>query len=723
MNEKAIKELYWEFRTRGIKLNKKLSELEEVEKKKLTKRLRELSNLVKQLSVKAEEKGIDLKDKTGITVVDDASDDWTQLLGISSLPKGVKGVLKAKIENLGTIPTANQMNSLLKFCEKYYNQNITKLTKERAIKSFEKNKGTYTNQDIDRIITDYKKAAKVTLSESIKKLDTSFQLQMAEVQPIFDSYHSGAKVMEGDTNNDWKIQIKESDLLQEIKQALEQKITTLATPPTPKQMRILLGNMDKYYQANVGQVNEAELIKTYEQHEGRYTDQELDGIAEKHKKAAISAIMGQIDSLGTDFSFDEKAAHDAFVAIYSGQRLLDSTTSGMENVPIQLKIDIKEWSLGNGGMSVRFIKATEPLAQLSGKVSIWKTAHWKRMSNEDIITELGESYTQFFRNTLSFSDIFQKGLKGATTKMSTNIFSKGTEFTTPIKGLKLVMKTDLGSLNWNTLFKNMSKESTGKSSLSLGAVRLVGNLNMLDIIPSMKKWPIQRALISISLGFNLSLDPVALSDFVDVKYKKKNKLKPGSSNSLDVDKKDRGFLDKLKKELELDDINLVDNIDKDDVKVLKELRGKTDDLVKSSAEMRDAINDIQNSKTNSHLKNTVSDFKNKADDLYKHYKDKIWKSDVAKETAEKLLEKAGGWVAEEIGEHTLKVAAKWIGKGVPMIGAGITIYELFCLGRDIYTWLNEGDLPWEEKVAEKLIEIGNSINEIGNSIMDLIKGE
>jgi hypothetical protein len=660
MNEKAIKELYWEFRTRGIKLNKKLSELEEVEKKKLTKKLRELSNLVKQLSVKAEEKGIDLKDKTGITVVDDASDDWTQLLGISSLPKGVKGVLKAKIENLGTIPTANQMNNLLKFCEKYYTQNITKLTKERAIKSFEKNKGTYTNQDIDRIITDYKKAAKVTLSESIKKLDTSFQLQMAEVQPIFDSYHSGEKVMEGDINNDWKIQIKESDLLQEIKQALEQKITTLATPPTPKQMRILLGNMNKYYQANVGQVNEAELIKTYEQHEGRYTDQDLDGIAEKHKKAAISAIMGQIDRLGTDFSFNGKAAHDAFVVIYKGG-VLDAVTAAIKSVPHQFKIDRKTIPLGTKGeynLIPKGILLKKPTIQISMKGTYAKSSHAARQSTKELETEITEWYTQELRNTITIGNITDI-LKGRIDpKVSTNIVSGGFNVALPGGIGSVTAKIDLANVNWlNAAVDDKGNRVHKHLEMSLGALRLQFNINLLKLkLPVISSINLQHATATVAVGGGIGLSEELVNRLIKEKIEAYNKKKLAQAAAK---------------------------------KILQDIQKGADDLVEEYADdFKDILEKIEK-------KNPITD---KAKEAIVKYRERAKKLVDAvdkltgglKDRATKVLVEAGERFVKRIGPKLIgRIGLKAAAAVIPGVGAFFVVLEVGMFMWSAYEWYSK----------------------------------
>lgn len=684
MNEQAIKELYWEFRTRGIRLNKKLSELDGVEKDKLNKRLRELSNLVKQLSAKAEEKGIDVKDKTGITVVDDASDDWTQLLGISSLPKGVKGVLKAKIESLGTKPTASQMNNLLKFCEKYYTQNITKLTKERAIKSFEKNKGKYTNQDVDKIVADYKKAAKVTLSESIKKLDTSFQLQMVEVQPIFDSYHSGEKVMEGDENNDWKTQLKESDLLAEIKQALEQKITTLAPPPTPKQMRMLLGNIDKYYQVNVNQVDEAALIKTYEQHEGRYTDQDLDGIAEKHKKTAISAIMKQIDELNTDFSFDESAAHDAFVSIYKGKTLMDAVTDGITSVPHQFKLDLVEKEFdGVEEIKVGFLKFHSPILQASVKGAFVKKAHLIRMSKEAATEKVKEHYAQLVRITFSgafITNYFNETGKKANGSANITVFSKGTVFEGPFGG-NMILKTDLGKFTW--------KELSLKPKPSLGSIALQYKWDFAKYM----EWD-AIANGTLSLGYKVSIDMEELKKFIDNLKKVKGKKK------TNVPKPE---------------------IDDDDMKAIKKLQEKGDQLIEEASDLKKGLESFDKTHDKGKLKNAVDKVKGTLDDITETLEKHLWKSDVAKEMAEKVVEKTTKKALQIIGKNGLAIAGRILGHSVPVFSLFMTAYEVGSMLNDLIIWLGEGKLHWEAKVENYITQKTTELAELANEAKETLE--
>lgn len=532
---------------------------------------------------------------------------------------------------------------------------------------------------------------------------------------------------EDKAHNDWIQLIDIASMPKKIQKNLKQHILTLGSYPDAKQAMNLVEQIDKYYEANVNSPDNTKIIAAFEEAFGRKPNEGLAAIVETYRKSAYDAILEGIKKINTTFELSaEKDFHPIFERnfLQNGANTADKESSdllGRETQQLletrgdvtlpnhQFKLDAKEWSMGNG-TTFAFLKLTQPIIQFSIKGSYCKTAHMARYTHEGIVADYMESYTQYIRTTISFQDVAKFFQKKATIKASTTIFSKGTIIDTPIDALKLVVKTDLGTINWN----NFSKKNTSKKTLSIGGVRLVGNLDLTKIPKLGNLVPLERGLLSLSIGFNLSVEPLTLADFVQKKYKKKAIVKVAEKINIDLD--DKKFIKSLSDKLDIDDIKLIDKIDKDDVKVLKQLQKKADDLIDKAGDLKKQLDNLENSKSDKLLRKTAEEFRDNANKLHQKFTENVWKSDIAKETAEKLMEKAAEKVMKKMTKETLEMAAKLLLKAVPGVSAAVTIYEFYQLGNNIFVWLNEGNLPWEEKVDQKLRELGEFMGDISDYI-------
>jgi hypothetical protein len=660
MNEKAIKELYWELHARAKSLNEKMNAIGGTEKAALTKKIQELSRMLTELTTKAKDKGIDIKDKAGLDIEENAANDWEQLLTISSLPEEVKGQLKTRITGLGTLPTATQMNELLQFCDKYYNQNIAKLKKERAIKSFEKNKETYTNQDVSRIVADYQKAAKATLAESIGKLDSSFKLQMAEVQPIFDSYHSGEKVMEGDTNNDWKTQIEESDLLDEIKQALEQQISTLSPAPTPKQMRDLLASINKYYQANVGALKEENAIASFEKNMKRsFSNEDLTQIMNKHKKSGINALLEGIKNINTTFLIDMNGVHGHFENFYLGNNPLSSVVEGISNIPHQFKIDLKTKKLEDE-KKIGPLVYKDPTIQLSMKGGYVKAAHLARTLHEEVCTSFVDSYEQYLRSTITLGSIGDMMKGKFHPKMSSNAFSSGIQIDLAGGIGNIVVKCDWINMTWADI--EFDKDGVALNKLlepSLGAFRIQGNIDLVKASQyfniDMPGIELQRGIATLAVGCNICLSKDYYADFVTKKAK-------------------QYLADRAEKAAQK--------------KILEAVKKGAEELAEHADDVKDIVDDvIGKNRISEARKNIAKKIAEKANQL----KNNLGKlKGVFKEAGEKAIKAAGEKLMSKAKVELMKkaalIAGKTVLKFVPVVGQIVTAIEVGVFIWQLASW-------------------------------------
>jgi hypothetical protein len=526
------------------------------------------------------------------------------------------------------------------------------------------------------------------LYEQFKKLKTKIELQEGNVsQKLSDEINEMEELLtklknkaaaanievDGDhdiscienSNDDWMQLIDCSESSEDLKIELKKHIISLGQFPSAKQTLDMVEIIDRYYDANVSHPSGTRVSEVYEKVFGKPQEEEEDASIKMYQKSAYAGLQKGIKNITTNWLIKpEVHFHIPFVAYYKEMEALPKEVEKM-NIPLQFKVDLKQGKWGTA-QSAGFLKFGEPTMQLSFKFSYWKDAHLVRTSNKDIFGSCIESYSQAIRNTITLKSV----ANGFKPQGSTTVYSKGLVIPFPKCGGSLVLKTDLGSFNWGEMIKNVSLKP------SLGAVRLQGNFNLLTILPIENLLPegitLDRAIVTLAVGFNISLNPLELSDFVDSKIKKKAKLSQTAKKVV--------------------------KLDKDDIEKLKELQKKVDLLEDQAEKIGKLFKESDGKPPKGKFKDVAEEFKKHADDLFKDCKTLMKKSEVAQEAAEKLLKEAGEKIAEKIGKEALKSAAKILGRAVPVIGAIITIIEVATLIYDIYSYFNKSDLPWEEEV-------------------------
>lgn len=473
------------------------------------------------------------------------------------------------------------------------------------------------------------------------------------------------------SNNDWIQLIDCSESDDKIKDVLKKHIISLGKFPSAKQALDMVDIIDRYYDANVAHPTGTRVNEVYEKIFGKPSDKEEAESKEIYQKAAYAGILKGIKSITNNWTINPDVHfHIPFVAFYKKEEALPEEVTEM-NIPLQFKIDgvQKEWGMPQ---TFGFLKFTKPTIQLSFKFSYWKDAHLIRTSNEEIFGLPVESYSQAVRNTVTLNRVG----KGLAPRASTTVYSKG--LVIPItESINAILKTELGAINVLELSNKLKLNKDKSLSFSLGAVRLQFNCNLIKLEPEIHKQlkakgvHLDRAIVSGAIGFNLSLDPLKLTDFVELKIKKKPRLDS-----------------KAKEVIKLDD---------DDLKKLKKLEDKADALENSAEKLGKLLKDQEPSKKD--FKNAAKLFKENADDFYESAQEFMKKSKATQEAAEALLEEVAEKVTKKIGTKAMAAFAKMAGKAVPVVGAVITFVEVVTLAYDIYTYFNNSALPWEEQVA------------------------
>lgn len=469
------------------------------------------------------------------------------------------------------------------------------------------------------------------------------------------------------SNNDWIQLIDCSESDDKIKDVLKKHIISLGKFPSAKQALDMVDIIDRYYDANVAHPTGTRVNEVYEKIFGKPSDKEEAESKEIYQKAAYAGILKGIKSITNNWTINPDVHfHIPFVAFYKKEEILPEEVTEM-NIPLQFKYDVAQGKWGKA-KALGFLKFGEPTIQFSFKFSYIKDAHLVRTSNEEIFGLSIESYSQAIRTTITLDSVGKGFLPK---KGSTTVYSKGLVIPTKFESVNIVLKTDLGTFEWSEIIKLKSPK------VSLGAVRLQGNWNLLKTFPEIseslktKGVYLDRAIVSVAYGFNLSLDPLKLTDFVDSKFKKKPKLDS-----------------KAKKITKLDD---------DDLKKLQKLQNKVDALENQADNLGKLFKDKEPSKDD--FKKAAKLFKENADDFYESAQKFMEKSKATQEAAEKLLEEAAEKVTKKIGAKGMAAIAKMAGKAVPVVGAVITFVEVVTLAYDIYTYFNNSALPWEEQVA------------------------
>jgi hypothetical protein len=477
-----------------------------------------------------------------------------------------------------------------------------------------------------------------------------------------------------DSSDDWEQIVDCSESHEGIKETLKKHIRSLGEFPSAKQTLDMVTLIDRYYDTNVTNITGKRVNEIYEQKFGKPSDMDEAASVAKYRKAAYAATQKGIKSITINWTIQPKAHfHIPFDGYYMNKEALPKEVAEMD-VPLQFKFDIgtKKWGTTK---TLGFLKFGEPTVQLSFKFSFFKDAHLIRTSNEEIFGTCIESYSQAIRSTITLEGI-SKGFRPK--KGSTTTYSNGLLIPFPEYGGNLVLKMDLGTFDWAEVAKKSLKPS-------LGAVRVQGNFNPLKFGPIGDLLPagvtLDRAIVTLAFGFNLSLDPFKLDDFVDLKFKKKPKL------------------DKVAKK--------ITEMDADDVKKLKSLQDKALKLEDKALKLEDKAEKLgklfkDQKPSKDDVKKAAQVFKESVDDLYKNSQELMKKSKAAQEAVEELLEKTAKKITEKIGAKALTALGKVVVKGIPIVGAVITFVEVVTMAYNIYKYFNESELPWEEEVAKWL---------------------
>ncbi len=124
MNEQKLKELYWELRERAAMFYSQIEVLEKegVDITKLNAQREEISLALAILAERAKKKNIDLNDSSGLSIVDNESDDWEQIINSCQFEPRVKAEIVHIIKNKVKItkPKNSIVLELIFNAEKYY---------------------------------------------------------------------------------------------------------------------------------------------------------------------------------------------------------------------------------------------------------------------------------------------------------------------------------------------------------------------------------------------------------------------------------------------------------------------------------------------------------------------------------------------------------------------------------------------------------------------------
>lgn len=198
MNEIALKKLYWELKDRVDSYAKKLATL----KGDARTDYEELKDLIKKLEQRAVTASISLDSDEGVGQVADETNDWMQILELSSMPAFIQDKIKNKVKNsTPQYPTGAEMQVLIDNIMKFYNQN-TKLKDDDQVyikildhvnpeRSGLKN---YTPAEMASVKADFNEYIIAAIDDGIKGLDSnSWSWQMEDVHHAFEEYYMQRK--------------------------------------------------------------------------------------------------------------------------------------------------------------------------------------------------------------------------------------------------------------------------------------------------------------------------------------------------------------------------------------------------------------------------------------------------------------------------------------------------------------------------------------------------
>jgi hypothetical protein len=472
-----------------------------------------------------------------------------------------------------------------------------------------------------------------------------------------------------DSSNDWAQLIDCSESDDGIKEALKAHIRSLGEFPSAKQALDMVDIIDRYYDTNVSNPSGTRVNEIYEKIFGKASDKDEAASIEMYQKSAYAGIKKGIKSITTNWKIQpEVHFHIPFEAYYRNQETLPTKVADML-IPLQFKIDGPTIQWGKV-TTLGFLKFGEPTIQASFKFSFFKAPHIVRVVNEKVFGTCIDTYSQVLRDTMTLKRV---GMGLVPEKLSTTVYSSG--LIIPIKeyNSEIVLKTDLGTLNWTEI------REKGKGALSFGAVRLQGNFNLLDFITK-DKWPdgviFTRVIVTLSYGFNLSLDPFKLDDLVDLEFKKKTKLSKAAKK--------------------------ITELDADDVKTLKNLQTKANELGTQAEKIGDVFKALDKNPPGADFKELAESFKKNSEKLYEDCNKLMKKSEAAEKAAKKLLKEATEKITEKIGAQALKAAAKMLGRAIPVVNVVLTLIDVGVVVYGIYTYFNASKLRWEDQVAEWL---------------------
>ncbi len=201
MNEIALKKLYWELKDRVDSYAKKLATL----KGDARTDYEELKDLIKKLEQRAVTASISLDSDEGVGQVADETNDWMQILELSSMPAFIQDKIKNKVKNTTPqYPTGAEMQVLIDNIMKFYNQN-TKLKDDDQVyikildnvnpeRSGLKN---YTPAEMASVKADFNEYIIAAIDDGIRGLDSnSWSWQMEDVHHAFEEYYMQRKLVD-----------------------------------------------------------------------------------------------------------------------------------------------------------------------------------------------------------------------------------------------------------------------------------------------------------------------------------------------------------------------------------------------------------------------------------------------------------------------------------------------------------------------------------------------
>lgn len=540
MNEKAIKELYWELQARAKKLNEKLNKLG-VEP---TEEFKQLNNLLATLRNKATKASINLDNNAGISVIDNAADDWEQVIESAELDQSLKNSLKKRISTLNIIPTAKQMMDLVLLLDKYYAANISNLEIKNAIAAYEKAHGKYSPEQAEIVIENHRKSAYSALLDGIEGIDSSLNINVEnDIHVPFESYVKGA------------LPLKEK-------------------------------------------------------------------------------------AEGTELAY-------------------------------QYKLDITEKEWGSATETDTF-KFSKPKIQFSIVFSFQKAPHLAKVDNKSLFgADIVNSYEQLGRTTVSLGNLTDGMQKKWKPSIGSNLLSKGIEINTAVG--KILLKAELGSVNWVKLdTDNVEGKKISLLDLSLGGFRFQYEVNALEIAKRMgvKGLTITKAVVKASGGFNVSLKESWYNDFL-VKKAEKRAKKLAKKKATE----------KLLENKLYDEKKLVN---------LKEFATNLEEEAKDINKIIDKVKKEQ--KISDSAKKALKKYGEDMDKLVNGASEKLWKTVDGHKAAKEVVKETGEKILKTIGKETVERFLKIGVRAVPFIGTAMTIGETVIAVYDFYCYLEREGL-------------------------------